>query len=259
VLVVDLKAELEALEAEKKRAKSRPLPWALRGTDKVLFQNLTSATLADPVSEQGLLDLENFNAVRLWVLNQRPGTLTFYVETAFSRAGPWFVHVNPADPVNQYFTASSSLALDVVTGARFVRVRPTSVTGAWSVIATPYVFGAGYVPAPTVVRTDDGYRENRVFADGVGVDTTGVKLTYTVPAGRRAWVTYAAWSANGGTVALEVLPAGATNPVVLTSGTNINQSLNLTLTAGDAVRFRVTVAGTAGQTGSGIITVLESP
>lgn len=251
LLPVDIRPELEELERERRRARRRPWPWALRGEEVVLWSGLTS-TGADPQSAR-ILDLGNFNAARIWAVSIAPGTLTFYVDLAYTDVGPWFPWGDPDQPGGRQFTASNPLTLELVTGARYLRVRPAAVTGTWTVLATPYL-AVGAVDRP--VLPYDRAVENRVWNTGLSLTTTGVKLQYVVPAGKRARVTQAVWDAGGGTTAFQVVPAGAGTPINVASGTALNLSLGLMLQAGDAVQFNVTTAAASG-TANGLICYQE--
>lgn len=97
-----------------------------------------------------------------------------------------------------------------------------------------------YQPHPA----DPAVRRSPVV-DGVDTTTTGVKLSYTVPAGGSAKLLSASWFNNAGTptVKLQIL-RGAATIVLRQDAASFRESIPTTLLDGDVVQLNVTVGGT---------------
>ena len=99
--------------------------------------------------------------------------------------------------------------------------------------------------------------QNKIV-DNAATDATGVKLSYTVPAGKTARLLSASWFNNSGTptVRLEIVRGGTT--VVLRQDTaSYREGIETALDPGDVVRFNVTVAAAASSTADAQLSVIE--
>jgi hypothetical protein len=100
---------------------------------------------------------------------------------------------------------------------------------------------------------------NNAIVDGVDTTTTGVKLSYTVPTGKKAFLRFASWFNNAGTPTVRLeLKRGATVIVLRESNASFLESGQLSLLEGDIVQFNVSVAGTTSNA-DGCISVAEYP
>lgn len=102
------------------------------------------------------------------------------------------------------------------------------------------------------------YVDKTVLVDNVATDTTGVKLSYTVPTGKTARVAGVSWWNNSGTptVALELV-RGANTVVIRSDSASYREVLGLRLEAGDTLRFNVTTAAAASSTADATISLEE--
>lgn len=97
-----------------------------------------------------------------------------------------------------------------------------------------------------------------VIADGVATDTTGVKLSYTVPAGKTARVTGVSWFNTSGTPTVQLqLVRSAATIVIRQDVDSFTAAPGLRLQAGDTIQLAVTVLAVAG-TADASISVEES-
>lgn len=91
-------------------------------------------------------------------------------------------------------------------------------------------------------------------ADGVDTSGLGIKLTYTVPAGKTATVTFCSIArTGGGTFQLEVVRASATYSLGAAFASDLREALDVQLEAGDAFSVRCTSAGTSADIWLGIV------
>lgn len=97
-----------------------------------------------------------------------------------------------------------------------------------------------------------------VIADEVSTTTTGVKLSYTVPANTWARLVGVSWFNTAGTptVQLQLVRAGATL-VLRQDATSYRDAVGVSLEAADVIQFNVTVAGTT-STADAVISVEEN-
>ena len=94
--------------------------------------------------------------------------------------------------------------------------------------------------------------------DNGATDSTGVKLSYTVPAGKTARLLSAGWFNNSGTptVRLEIV-RGAATIIQRQDTTSYREAIETALQAGDTIQFNVTVAGAASSTADAQLSIIE--
>lgn len=89
-----------------------------------------------------------------------------------------------------------------------------------------------------------------ILAQGVAISTTGVKLSYTVPAGSTGRLTGWSYFSSTGTATIVVsVVRGGTTVILQAAGSSLAVTTNVPLSGGDTVTMSVSTAGGAGQTG----------
>lgn len=221
-------------EALPEKAKP-PILWRVRGPEVPLLLDVTFSTHYGSPASVRILDLgEHYNGARFWCVPRNPDTtwFEFYVEASYAAGGPWFRILNPKRTAGTY-ADWNAFAVEVVTAARFLRVNPVSVSGTWSVLATPFW-------SPPFSRDEQPvYIRKRIVASGTVSSTPATVLQYTSYTLDQVVITQAALSTTDVSNAALVVNASGVD-VTLATGAQINALLNITLNKGDSLRFDIT-------------------
>jgi len=237
----------DGVSPDEKEGAAPRLTVLLRGPERTLLANVTQALPYSGPESLDVLDLgDTYNGVRIWALDRgQTDSIHFFVEGAFAVGGPWFI-IPAASPDGRY-SAFGSNAFEIVTAARFVRVRPVFVTGVWDIIATPFL-------ALTTSSKTAGFRAKTQVYTNIDLSSTGVKVTYSTlecPS-QVTWVTF---TATGGTAQLEY--SDGTNAVPIAGpAQNFNQGLNVYVAPFHSLQLRVTTTG-LNATGTLLLSVVR--
>lgn len=180
-----------------------------------------------------------FNAI--WVevyLASASGSAIVSVEGAGSEGGNYLPIVDPnAFPT----TRTGSVAFEVSLGCPWAKVRLASVSGTWMVVATPFNSGGSSRARPNYYdRNPEGVLPD--FAGSASPHALTTRDTYTVPAGRKAYLEYIGLMVRRATAATTPLRFAAIITffdTVLNKARNLDEVWSLTNTVGSGDRDSV--------------------